>query len=169
MRFFKSLRYESDLEWEFIDASIVKAHQHSTGARTEDDEGIRKSVAGNTTKIHMAVDSYGLPIEFHITGGQVHDSKAATTLIDILPNTDYIIADKGYDSEVLREQIRDNNAIPVIPRKKNSKEGNDDIDWCLYKYRHLVENVFARFKQCRGIATRYDKLKKTMKVHSHAA
>jgi transposase len=160
MRVFRALRYEPDLEWEFIDGSIVKAHQHSTGARTEDDEGIGKSVAGNTTKIHMAVDSYGLPIEFYITGGEVHDSKAAPTLIDMLPSSDYIIADRGYDSEALREQIRDKNAIPVIPRKKNSKVGNADIDWCLYKYRHLVENVFARLKQYRGIATRYDKLKR---------
>ena len=160
IRVFRALRYEPDLEWEFIDGSIVKAHQHSTGARTEDDEGIGKSVAGNTTKIHMAVDSYGLPIEFYITGGEVHDSKAALTLIDMLPNSDYIIADRGYDSEALREQIRDKNAIPVIPRKKNSKVGNADIDWCLYKYRHLVENVFARLKQYRGIATRYDKLKR---------
>jgi hypothetical protein len=46
MRIFRSLRYEPDLEWEFIDG-IVKAHQHSTSARTEDDEGIGKSVAGN--------------------------------------------------------------------------------------------------------------------------
>lgn len=160
MRLFKSLRHEPDLEWEFIDGSIVKAHQHSTGARTEDDEGIGKSVAGNTTKIHMAVDSYGLPIEFCITGGEVHDSKAAPTLIEMLPRADYVIADRGYDSETLREQIRDKNAIPVIPRKKNSKVGNDDIDWCLYKYRHLVENIFARLKQYRGIATRYDKLKR---------
>lgn len=160
MRIFRSLRHEPDLEWEFIDGSIVKAHQHSTGARTEDDEGIGKSVAGNTTKIHMAVDSYGLPIEFYITGGEVHDSKAAPMLIDMLPTSDYIIADRGYDSEALREQIRNKNAIPVIPRKKNSKVGNADIDWCLYKYRHLVENVFARLKQYRGIATRYDKLKR---------
>ena len=42
MRVFSVLRYEPDLEWEFIDGSIVKAHQHSTGARTEDDEGIGK-------------------------------------------------------------------------------------------------------------------------------
>ena len=100
-----------------------------------------KSVAGNTTKIHMAVDSYGLPIELYITGGEVHDSKAAPTLIDMLPSADYVIADRGYDSEALREQIRDKHAIPVIPRKKNSKVGNADIDWCLYKYRLLVENV----------------------------
>lgn len=83
MRLFNSLRYEPDLDWEFIDGSIVKAHQHSTGARTKDNEGIGKSVTGNTTKIHMTVDSYGLPIGFHITGGEVHDSKAAPTLIDM--------------------------------------------------------------------------------------
>lgn len=92
MRLFKSLIYEPDLEW----GNIVKAHQYSTGARTEDDEGIGKSIAGNTTKILVAVDSYGLPIEFH-------DSKAAPTLIDMLPSSDYIIADRGYDSEALRE------------------------------------------------------------------
>jgi hypothetical protein len=45
----------------------------------------------------MAVDSYGLPIEFYITGGEVHDSKAAPTLI---------------------EQIRDRNAIPVISEEE---------------------------------------------------
>ena len=71
-----------------------------------------------------------------------------------------MISSRGCDSEALRELIRDKNAIPVILRKKNSKVGNDDIDWCLYKYRHLVENVFVRLKQYRGIATRYDKLKR---------
>ena len=103
MRLFKSLKYEPDLEWELIDGRIIKVHQHSTGARTGNDESIGKSVAGHTTKIHMAVDSYGLPIEFHITGGEVHDSKAAPTLIDMLPSSDYIIAGKGYDAEAPRE------------------------------------------------------------------
>ena len=138
-RFFKKLIAEPDFEWIFIDGSIVKAHQHSTGANSKEDEAIGKSKGGNTSKIHLAVDSYGLPIEFTITGGQLHDSKAAKPLIDMLPYANYIIADKGYDSEVIREQIRERNSIPNIPRKSNSKVGNDDIDWCLYKYRHLVE------------------------------
>jgi hypothetical protein len=60
-----------DLEWEFVDGSIVKAHQHSTGAASDGDEAIGKSVAGNTTKIHMATDAHGLPIDFEITGGEV--------------------------------------------------------------------------------------------------
>lgn len=107
MKTFQSLINEPDLEWEFIDGSIVKAHQHSTGAASDKDEAIGKSVAGNTTKIHMAVE-----------------------------------------------------ACPVIPRKSNSKTGSDDMDWGLYKYRHLVENIFARLKHFRAIATRYDKLKR---------
>ncbi len=81
-------------------------------------------------------------------------------MLDTLAKVAYVIADKGYDSEAIRDQIRGKDAIPVIPRKQNSKVGNADMDWCLYKYRHLVENAFARLKHFRAIATRYDKLKR---------
>ncbi|MFP0675826.1 IS5/IS1182 family transposase, partial [Acinetobacter baumannii] len=36
------------------------------------------------------------------------------------------------------------------------QSNNDHMDWYLYKIRHLVENMFCRLKQFRGIATRYD-------------
>jgi len=86
--------------------------------------------------------------------------KEAATLISALPKVSYVIADRGYDSQALRDQIVQQGAAPVLPRKRNTKVGNHDIDWCLYKYRHLVENIFARLKQLRAIATRYDKLKR---------
>ncbi|MDW8914282.1 transposase, partial [Legionella pneumophila] len=92
--------------------------------------------------------------------GEVHDAKAAPDLISSLPIATYTIADKGYDSEEIREQIKQKSSIPIIPRKKNSKTGNAEVDRGLYKYRHLVENIFARLKQFRAIATRYDKLKR---------
>ncbi|MFI4956367.1 MAG: IS5 family transposase [Gammaproteobacteria bacterium] len=157
---FKSLVQDPDLEWEFIDGTIVRAHQHSTGAASGENEAIGKSRGGNTTKIHLAVDSYGLPIDFEVTGGEVHDCKAAPEFIEKLPVSNFTIADKGYDSEELRELIRKKSSIPMIPRKSNSIKGNDEMDWCLYKYRHLVENAFARLKHFRAIATRYDKLKR---------
>jgi transposase len=160
MQIFKDLIQQPDLEWEFIDGSIVKAHQHSAGLPNKEEQAIGKSVAGNTTKIHMAVDACGFPIAFQLTGGEVHDAKVAPEFIKNLPIADYTIADRGYDSEEIREQIKQKSSIPVIPRKKNSKTGNGDIDWGLYKYRHLVENIFARLKQFRSIATRYDKLKR---------
>lgn len=159
MQIFNCLVCEPDLEWEFIDGSIVRAHQHSSGGVGED-QAIGKSVGGNTTKIHMAVDAYGLPITFRLTGGEVHDAKVAPELIAALPRAQYTIADKGYDSEEIRNQIKEKSSTPVIPRKKNSKIGNSDMDWGLYKYRHLVENIFARLKHFRAIATRYDKLKR---------
>ena len=58
----------------------------------------------------------------------------------------------------LRHIIRQKSSQPVIPRKSNSTIGNNDMDWGLYKYRHLVENIFTRIKHSRAIATRYNKL-----------
>jgi len=157
---FKKLVSEPDTEWEFIDGSYVKAHQHSAGASGADSQAIGKSRAGNTTKIHLAVDSYGLPIEFTVTGGEIHDSTAASELIEPLPLSKAVVADKGYDSEKIRKQIEDRGAVAVIPRRSNSVVGNADMDWSLYRHRHLVENAFARLKHFRGLATRYDKLKR---------
>ena len=128
MKIFKDLVLAPDLEWEFIDGSIVRAHQHSAGAAGKENQAIGKSVGGNTTKIHMAVEACGLPIEFDLTGGEADDSKAAYELIEKLPTAEYTIADRGYDSEDIREQIRKKSSTPVIPRKKNSKTGNADID-----------------------------------------
>ena len=121
LNLFKNLVIEPDLEWEFMDGSIVKAHQHSSGAISSGDQAIGKSRGGNTTKIHMVVDSFGLPISFQLTGGQVNDSTIAPELIAKLPQSEYVIADKGYDSENIRELIRSRSSIPVIPRRCNSK------------------------------------------------
>ena len=107
----------------------------------------------------MVIDAYGLPIDFELTGGQVNDIKAAPELIDRVELGENMIADKGYDCEALRSQIKEKGSTPVIPRRSNSKIGNEEMDWCLYKYRHLVENAFARLKHFRSIATRYDKLR----------
>ena len=144
----------------FIDASIVRAHQHSHGASTAHNEAIGISRGGNTTKIHLAVDSYGLPVHFELSGGQVADISVAKALVDGAPLGEHVTADKGYDSQALREHIQDKGWQAVIPRRKNNSVGNETMDWCLYKYRHLVENAFARIKQFRAVSTRYDKLER---------
>ena len=133
MSLFKALVQEPDREWEFIDGSMVKAHQHSAGGASEENQAIGKSRGGNTTKIHRAVDAHGLPIDFELTGGEVQDCKSAAEFIEKLPAARYTIANKGYDSEEVRDTIRKKSSIPVIPRKSNSKIGNTDMDWCLYK------------------------------------
>ncbi|MGI2298393.1 IS5/IS1182 family transposase, partial [Candidatus Cardinium hertigii] len=46
--------------------------------------------------------------------------------------------------------------VPVIPSKKNRKTKRY-FDKNLYKFRHLIENMFLKIKQWRGISTRYAK------------
>lgn len=157
---FKCLSRIADTEWLFLDGSIVRAHQHSRGAASSEEQAIGKSRGGNTTKIHLSVDSSGLPVHFELSGGQVHDVVHAESLVMHSPHSTCVTADKGYDSETLREQICEQGAKPNIPRRENAKKGNADMDWCLYRYRHLVENAFARIKHFRAIATRYDKLQR---------
>ena len=157
-KWFQSISSDNDPEWLFIDGSIVKAHQDSSGAASSSDEAIGKSRGGSSTKIHLAVDSGGLPVYFEISGGQINDIVHAQSLVSAAPKSCSVTADKGYDSDNFRAFIKANGSIANIPRKENSKAGNGHMDWCLYKYRHLVENAFLRIKRYRGIATRYDKL-----------
>lgn len=74
------------------------------------------------------------------------------------PKAKVVVADKGDDSQILRASIPHKGARYVISRKRNSKQGNEDVDRCLYRYCHLVENAFLKIKKYRAIATRYDKL-----------
>ena len=83
------------------------------------------------------MDACGLPIKFEITGGQVNDCTQASSLISKLPAADTLVADKGYDSEKIREQIELQGAKAVIPRKRDSVKGNADLDWGIYRNRHL--------------------------------
>ena len=102
-----------------MDSTIIKAHQHSAGAAGKNDEGIGKSVAGNTSKIHMLGDAHGNPIDFVITGGQVSDSKMAESLIEVC-EADNLMADKAYHSSPIRQQYLEKNIQAIIPVKKNT-------------------------------------------------
>ena len=144
----------------FIDAHHVKAEQHATAIK---DQAISKSMGGSSSKIHLVIDSHGNPADFLIEDGTIHDVKVAPKLVDSLDlnETEILCADTGYDSESLRAQIEKTSTQANITKKSNTLLNNDQMDWYLYKIRHLVENAFARLKHFRGIATRYDKLKQS--------
>ncbi len=91
-----------------------------------------------------------------LTAGQRHDGKQAPKLLDGR-RCDYVIADKGYDADALRDLIESMGAIPVIPARKNRTERRDD-DAHLYKERHLVECFINKIKWYRRIFSRFDKL-----------
>ena len=110
---------------------------------------------GLNTKIHLAVDANGMPLRFIITKGTTHDCKVATELISGL-NAEFLLADRGYDSNEIVDTAEANGMVTVIPPKKNRKIKRF-YDKDLYKVRHLVENAFLKLKRWRGVATRYAK------------
>ncbi len=81
-----------------------------------------------------------------MSGGQAHDVSHGKSLVESSPYSEVMVADKGYDSQALRELVSRRNAKHVFPRKGNSKTGNEDIDWAMYRYRHLVENAFLKLR-----------------------
>ena len=154
---FKSLADDPDNEYAMIDATIVRAHQHSAGARKKKgvNQAIGRSRGGLTTKIHMIVDALGNPLAFTLTAGQVHDITQAETLTaQVQPEA--VLADKGYDADVYIAGLRARAIKPVIPPKANRKNKRD-CDFALYRERNLVERFFQFIKHFRGIATRYEK------------
>lgn len=65
---------------------------------------------------------------------------------------EYLLADRGYDTDAIILKAADRGMTPVTPPKKNRKELRE-YDKYLYQLRHLVENAFL-LKRWRGIAAR---------------
>ena len=84
------------------------------------------------------------------------DHKGARLVLDALPPAKTLIADRGYDSRWFREALVARGITPCIPSSKSRKRPYP-YDRDLYRQRHRVENLFARLKDWRRIATRYDR------------
>ena len=95
-------------------------------------------------------------MSFHLTPGQACDLDGSDLLLPKL-TAPTILADKGYDADrrVVEPLIAQGKTV-VIPSKRN-RIAPREYDRDLYKARHLIENFFAKLKQYRAIATRYDK------------
>ena len=71
-------------------------------------------------------------------------------------DAEYLLADRGYDSDEIIAKAISQSTQAVIPPRKNRKQQRE-YDEHLYRLRHLVENAFLALKRWRGIATRYAK------------
>jgi transposase len=126
-----------------------------------------RSRGGFGTKVHIAVDALGNPVRLIATAGQAADVTQAEALMSGLA-AEHVIADKGYDSAKLVGAIEAAGAEAVIPPRSNRK-GPRDYDRHLYKERNLVERFINRVKQCRRVATRYDKTARNYLAFWHLA
>ena len=67
-----------------------------------------------------------------------------------------LLADKGYDGDRFRESLLIRSILPIIPPRSNRKVP-EHPDYRRYRDRNRIERIFAKLKQQRRIATRYDK------------
>ncbi|WP_240636209.1 IS5 family transposase [Caldimonas tepidiphila] len=169
-RIFECLAKDADNEWAMIDSTIVRAHQHSAGAKKggSQKQAIGRSRGGLSTKIHATVDALGNPTGFHLTPGQAHDLEGADALLPLM-QADTLIADKAYDAQerVLDVLAKAGKSAVIPPLRTRSEQRSWDRQ--LYKARHLIEHFFARLKQYRAIATRYDKTSRNFLGAIHLA
>ena len=91
-----------------------------------------------------------------LTEGQQSDHKGAATLLPDLPAATEMLGDKGYDSDAYRAALIERGITPCIPPRAKRKH---PATYCktLYKQRHKVENMFAKLKNWRRIAMRFDR------------
>ena len=79
-----------------------------------------------------------------------------------------IVGDKAFDADWLRVELDSRGAAAVIPPKSNRK-ATISYDKDMYRWRHLIENFFAKLKEFRAIATRYDKTDSSFRANIHLA
>jgi transposase len=133
------------------------------------EQAFGRSRGGFTCKVHCLGDAVGQPLAFHLTGGEAADCTQFETLSALAEaRPGHLIADKGYDSDAIRDSLHDAGVRPVIPPRSNRKT---PIRWNrqLYRQRNRIERMIGHLKINRAIATRYDKLARSFLDMLHLA
>ena len=87
--------------------------------------------------------------------GQRHDTVGVPPLIEGVA-FGALLGDKAFDVDWLRAELDARGAVAVIPPRAGRKV-HIACDRAMYRWRHLIENTFAKLKEFRAVATRYDK------------
>jgi len=117
-------------------------------------------------------DGRGLPLAAVITPGQAHESKSFEDSMNAvsIPQSGLgrprrrpaaLAADKGYSLRRIRHWLHRHKIEPVIPERSNQTGrigGHRNFDKTKYKRRNVVERCVSWLKECRRVATRYEKL-----------
>ncbi|MDQ1193837.1 transposase [Brevundimonas vesicularis] len=108
------------------------------------------------TKLHAVTDANGRPISLFMTAGQISDYTGAAVLLDSLPRVQWLLGDRGYDADWVRDALEAKGITPCIPGRK-SRTVPVRYDKRRYKSRNRIEIMFGRLKDWRRVATRYDR------------
>ena len=118
-------------------------------------QGLGRSRGGLSTKIHSATDALGLPVRLIGSPGQRNDIAFAHDLVAGYA-AEATLADKEYDADHFCDSVEQAGSECVIPPKRN-RTVQRAYDAELYKERNRIKRFFAKLRQFRRVATRYDK------------
>jgi transposase len=107
-------------------------------------------------KLHTVTDANGRPLNFFMTAGQISDYTGAGALLDNPPKAQWLLGDRGYDTEWFRDALQEKEIKPCIPRRK-SRLLPIKYDKRQYKRRNPIEIMFGRFKDWHRAAISYDR------------
>jgi len=112
-------------------------------------------------KLQVVVEASGLPLGLAVAGANVSEKELLMPAledvpVEVPPSTP-VVADKGYDSDHLRDQLEDAHYTPVIPHRKNRVKPSRNDGRRLRRYRHRwrIERTNAWLHCYRGLAVRW--------------
>lgn len=136
-------------------------------AGAPEDHALGRSRGGYGTKVHLVTDGQGLPLAVAVTAGQRHESKAFEPVLSAVRvpqrrgparrRPQRLAGDKGYSYPWIRRWLRRHGIKAVIPTRKDQRR-RPGFDKDAYKRRNVVERCVNWLKECRAVATRFDKL-----------
>jgi len=107
-------------------------------------------------------DALGYLVGIVVLPGQAHDLKGLPELIEGR-RFDALIADRAFDADWLVEELGKRKTEAVIPSRKGRKEVREH-DREMYRWRHLIDSFFAKVKEFRAVATRYDRTESSFRA-----
>jgi transposase len=112
-------------------------------------------------KLEVVVDASGLPLGMAVAGANVSEQDLLVPALDDIPlevpEGTPVIADKGHDSDPLRDELEAEGFAPIIPHRKNRVKPSRNDGRRLRRYRHrwLIERTNAWLHCYRGLAVRW--------------
>ena len=111
---------------------------------------------GLNSKLHARCDEKGRPIVLCLSEGQLSDHVGAKLTYPATPNAKVLIGNKGYDGDEFRDALKARKTKACFPPRSN-RNAPGSYSKSLCRQRHEIENMFAKLRDWRRIATRYDR------------
>ncbi len=105
-------------------------------------------------------------VRFDLVPGNRYDTVGVASLIEDI-EFDAFLADKAFDSNWIIEEMNARGAKIIISQRPQ-RLCPLQIDTEMYKWRHLIENFFAKIKEFKAIAMRCEKTDRNFKAMIYA-